>query len=137
MKLETLLILTLACHEPILPHPLPFIPAQDKNDSSPTILLTYAHDLPYEVRGHENLALKSRTYGGSLKIELDDSETIQKYSIMLNGFHLSCSNDDHPSNPKKTYIKKQYAVPLHGVLLIAAEDGKGNTSRVRVRIERD
>lgn len=137
MKLETLLILTLACHEPILPHPTPYIPRQEKTDSSPTIILTYAHDLPLEVRGHENLVLKSRTHGGSLKIEFSDDDTITKYSIFLNGFHLSCSNDDHPGNPQRTYLRKQYAVPLHGILHIAAEDEKGNTSRVRVMIERD
>ncbi len=137
MKLEALLAVILACHEPILPHPTPYIPRQEKTDSSPTILLTYAHDLPMEVRGHENFVLKSRTQGGSLKIEFSDADAIAKYSIFLNGFHLSCSNDDHPSNPKKTYIKKQYAVPLHGILHIAAEDEKGNTSRVRVRIERE
>lgn len=128
------------CHcppEPVIPHPIPSIAPIDKNDSSPEIILTYNNDLPCVMKGQQDIVLKSRTYGGTLKIELSDSDVIQNYYFILNGHHLACSTDDHPGNPKKSYIRKQYAVPLHGVLLIAVEDEKGNSSRTIVQIEKE
>ncbi|MBI4441445.1 hypothetical protein HY639_04715 [Candidatus Woesearchaeota archaeon] len=134
MKLEALLAVALAC-QPIIPHPLPDIPLVE-NESSPRIILKYNNELPVVVHGLRDITIHSRTYGGSLRIELEDSDEISTYVILLNEHHLTCSNDQHPTQLPTGRVTRQYAVPMHGYLQITVSDGKGNTSWATVTIEK-
>ncbi len=94
--LEVLLGFALSCchdyPDPVIPHPIPHIFPHEKNDCSPEILLTYNHELPWRGKGLQEIVMKSRTYGGTLKIELSDSEAIRNYYVFLNAWNIAyCS----------------------------------------------
>lgn len=137
MKLEILLALLLGCpiqEEPVIPHPLPYMQHSTKNESSPEITIIYNNDLPITVTGYETLKIPSKTNGGSLKIEINDSNGIEKYLILKDNYHLACSNDNHPSNPQQKRIVKQYSIPLYSRILVCANDEKGNASEAVIEI---
>lgn len=137
MKLEMLLALLLGCsiqEEPVIPHPLPYMQHPAKNESSPDITIIYNADLPMTVKGYETLQISSKTNGGSLKIEINDSDGIEKYLILKDNHHLACSNDNHPSNYKPRRIVKQYSVPLYSRILVCVNDEKGNASEAVIEI---
>lgn len=137
MKLEAMLVFLLgACPEyPVVPHPIPVIECSE-SEEAPTITLIYGNVLAGKVKGCGYLPIKSTTYGGSLRIEIEDTDPIKDYVIMLNNHHLACSNDEHPSQISRTILRKQYAVPMYSLIVIGADDEKGNATRAVVFIWR-